>query len=70
MLAPDRSGALADVVVLDAARDADEYARVLYARLREADARGVDVVLAVAAADDGRASALRSPTGSGAPRGR
>lgn len=36
-----------DVVVLDAPGDADEYARVLYARLREVDRRGVDVLLAV-----------------------
>src|SRR5438067_1179791 len=35
------------VVVLDAPTGADEYARVLYARLREADRRGVDVLLAV-----------------------
>ena len=32
-------------MVLAAPRDIDEYARVLYARLREADARGLDVVL-------------------------
>jgi L-threonylcarbamoyladenylate synthase len=35
------------VIVLDASEDVDEYARVLYARLREADRVGVDVVLAV-----------------------
>lgn len=38
----------AGVVVLDAPTDAEEYARVLYARLREADARALDVLLAVA----------------------
>ena len=42
-----------DVVVLDAPRDADEYARVLYARLREVDRRGVDVLLAVPPPDAG-----------------
>ncbi|HMF82375.1 MAG TPA: L-threonylcarbamoyladenylate synthase [Acidimicrobiia bacterium] len=35
------------VVVFDAPRDADEYARVLYARMREVDQRGIDVLLAV-----------------------
>jgi len=42
-----------DVVVLDAPRDADEYARVLYARLRDVDRRGVDVLLAVPPTDAG-----------------
>lgn len=37
-----------DVLVLDAPRDVEEYARVLYARLRDADRLAVDVVLAVA----------------------
>jgi L-threonylcarbamoyladenylate synthase len=41
------------VVVLAAPRDIDEYARVLYARLREADNAGLDVVLAVAPPADG-----------------
>ena len=43
----------ADVIVLDAPEDVDEYARVLYARLREADRRGVDVLLAVPPPDAG-----------------
>jgi L-threonylcarbamoyladenylate synthase len=43
----------AEVVVLDAPANADEYARVLYARLREADRRGVDVLLAVPPPDTG-----------------
>jgi L-threonylcarbamoyladenylate synthase len=43
----------ADVVVLDAPADTDEYARVLYARLREVDRRGVDVLLAVPPPDTG-----------------
>jgi L-threonylcarbamoyladenylate synthase len=54
VLAPDPMPALsADVVVLDAPANADEYARVLYARLREADRRGVDVLLAVPPPDTG-----------------
>lgn len=47
-----------DVVVLDAPRDAEEYARVLYARLREVDRRGVDVVLAVPPPDAGVGAAV------------
>jgi L-threonylcarbamoyladenylate synthase len=43
----------AEVVVLDAPANADEYARVLYACLREADRRGVDVLLAVPPPDTG-----------------
>jgi L-threonylcarbamoyladenylate synthase len=35
------------VVVLTAPRDVDDYARVLYRRLREADEHGVDVVIVV-----------------------
>ena len=42
----------ARVVVLDAPADPEEYARVLYARLREADAQHCDVVLAIVPADD------------------
>ena len=54
VLAPDPIPPLsADVVVLDAPANADEYARVLYARLREADRRGVDVLLAVPPPDAG-----------------
>jgi L-threonylcarbamoyladenylate synthase len=49
VLAP--AGALLDlpdqVVVLDAPRGTDEYARVLYARLREADEANLDVLLVV-----------------------
>ncbi|HKA93885.1 MAG TPA: L-threonylcarbamoyladenylate synthase [Acidimicrobiia bacterium] len=41
------------VVVLDAPGDADEYARVLYARLREVDRRGFDVLLTVPPPDEG-----------------
>jgi L-threonylcarbamoyladenylate synthase len=41
------------VAVLEAPDDIAEYARVLYGRLRELDARGVDVILAVPPADNG-----------------
>jgi L-threonylcarbamoyladenylate synthase len=41
------------VGVLDAPADVNEYARVLYGRLRELDERGVDVILAAPPADDG-----------------
>jgi L-threonylcarbamoyladenylate synthase len=54
VLAPDPIPTLpADVVVLDAPASADEYAHVLYARLREADRRGADVLLAVPPPDTG-----------------
>ena len=54
VLAPDPVPALpAAVVVLDGPADSDEYARVLYARLREVDRRGVDVLLAVPPPDAG-----------------
>jgi len=36
-----------DVTILHAPRDVDEYARVLYARLREADAAGLDDLVVV-----------------------
>ena len=41
-------GLPAAVTVLDPPRDPADYAHVLYGRLREADARGLDVVLVVA----------------------
>jgi len=48
-----------DLVVLDAPRDVEEYARVLYARLREADDRGLDVLLVVSPPDrDGLGAAV------------
>src|SRR5256886_1477310 len=43
----------ADVVVLDAPANGDEDAGGLYARVREADRRGVDVLLAVPPPDTG-----------------
>jgi L-threonylcarbamoyladenylate synthase len=48
----------ADAIVLDAPADADAYAHVLYARLRDADRRGVDVVLAVPPPDVGVGAAV------------
>lgn len=48
----------AGVLVLDAPADVSEYARVLYARLREADRQRVDVVLAVPPADTGLGTAV------------
>ncbi|MGH9049217.1 MAG: L-threonylcarbamoyladenylate synthase [Acidimicrobiia bacterium] len=48
----------AGVVVLESPRDADEYARVLYARLRAADDAGLEVVLAVAPAEVGVGTAV------------
>lgn len=60
----------AGVVVLDPPADADEFARVLYARLREADRRELDVVLVVAPDATGAGAAVRdrltrAATGSG-----
>ncbi|MET0895860.1 MAG: L-threonylcarbamoyladenylate synthase [Acidimicrobiia bacterium] len=50
--------AVDDVCVLVAPRDHDEYARVLYAALRDADARGLDVVIAVPPSDEGLGAAV------------
>jgi L-threonylcarbamoyladenylate synthase len=47
-----------DVVVLATPADADEYAQILYAALRAADAAALDVVLAVAPANDGVGAAV------------
>jgi L-threonylcarbamoyladenylate synthase len=57
------------VFVLDAPRDVDDYARVLYARLREADRLGVDVLLAVAPPDAGVGAAVRDRLRRAAGRG-
>jgi L-threonylcarbamoyladenylate synthase len=46
--APVPDGLPGGLVVLDPPTDADDYARVLYARLRDADRHGVDVLLVVA----------------------
>jgi L-threonylcarbamoyladenylate synthase len=58
-----------DAVVLDAPRDVDEYARVLYARLREADRVAVDVLLAVPPPDTGVGAAVRDRLRRAAGRG-
>jgi L-threonylcarbamoyladenylate synthase len=58
-----------DVVVLDAPGDADEYARVLYARLREVDRRGVDVLLAVPPPEAGVGAAVADRLRRAAGRG-
>jgi L-threonylcarbamoyladenylate synthase len=52
------SGLSRDLVVLDPPADVDEYARTLYARLREADRRGLDVLLVVPPADRGLGAAV------------
>jgi L-threonylcarbamoyladenylate synthase len=63
----DRVGVLAEkrperlpaaVVLLDAPHDADDYARVLYARLRAADEERLDVLLAVPPAEMGIGTAV------------
>jgi L-threonylcarbamoyladenylate synthase len=47
-----------EVVVLQAPVDADDYARVLYARLREADERLLDTLIVVPPAPDGIGAAV------------
>jgi L-threonylcarbamoyladenylate synthase len=47
-----------EAIVLDAPRNVDELARVLYARLRDADRLAVDVVLAVPPPDSGVGAAI------------
>jgi L-threonylcarbamoyladenylate synthase len=51
-------GLPAGVIVLDPPRDAEHYAHVLYARLRESDARGVQHVLAVPPPPEGIGAAV------------
>jgi L-threonylcarbamoyladenylate synthase len=46
------------VIVLDVPADVDEYAHVLYARLREADRIGLDLLLAVLPEPDGVGAAV------------
>jgi L-threonylcarbamoyladenylate synthase len=59
VLALESAPAVPDgVVVLGSPGDVDEYARVLYARLREADESGLDVLLAVAPPDVGLGAAV------------
>jgi L-threonylcarbamoyladenylate synthase len=52
------AGLPAGLEVLRPPGDAEEYARVLYARLREADERGLDIVFAVAPPPDGIGAAV------------
>ncbi|QGG96089.1 L-threonylcarbamoyladenylate synthase [Actinomarinicola tropica] len=60
VLAPDLiPGLLPPVEQLDAAGGPAAYARVLYARLREADRRGVDVLVVVPPPGDGIGAAVR-----------
>lgn len=60
VLAPGVVDGLApEVVALAPAGAPDDYARVLYLRLREADARGVDVLVVVPPGDDGVGAAVR-----------
>lgn len=60
VLAPGAVTGLADaVVVLEPAGPADEYARVLYARLRQADRLGLDVLVCVAPPAVGLGVAVR-----------
>jgi L-threonylcarbamoyladenylate synthase len=47
-----------DAIILEPPRDANHYAHVLYARLRESDARRVDHVLAVPPPPDGIGAAV------------
>jgi L-threonylcarbamoyladenylate synthase len=62
LLAPleavDEDALAGSVAVLDAPVDADEYARVLYARLREADRLALDVLLVVPPAAVGVGAAV------------
>ena len=48
-----------DVEILDSPRDVDEYARVLYARLREADVLALDDLIVVPPPDAGLGAAVR-----------
>jgi len=59
LLAAARPPGLPDgLVVLDLPCSAEEYARVLYARLREADRLGLDVLLAVPPREEGVGAAV------------
>lgn len=72
VLAPGSQPGLPEgTVVLDAPQDLEEYARVLYARLRDADRLAVDVLLVVPPPDAGVDTAvldrLRRAAGRGSP---
>jgi L-threonylcarbamoyladenylate synthase len=64
------AGLPAGLEILRAPADADEYARVLYARLREADERELDVVLAIAPPSDGIGAAVTDRLARAAASGR
>jgi L-threonylcarbamoyladenylate synthase len=64
------SGLPAGLDVLNSPRDAHEYARVLYARLREADERDLDIVLVVAPPPDGIGAAVADRLARAAASGR
>jgi L-threonylcarbamoyladenylate synthase len=70
-LAPP-AGLPASLTVLDAPRDMDEYAQVLYARLRAADDHGLDDLLVVPPPEHGIGEAiadrLRRAAAAGEPR--
>lgn len=57
-LDPSATGDAVVDAVLDSPRDVDDFARVLYARLREADARQLDVLLVVPPAPNGVGEAV------------
>lgn len=58
MLAPVLAELPAALAVLDPPVDVDDFARVLYTRLRDADRAGVDVLLVVAPPQDGVGAAV------------
>ena len=64
------SGLPAGLEVLNPPVDAQEYARVLYARLREADERGLDVLLVVAPPEEGIGAAVTDRLARAAASGR
>jgi L-threonylcarbamoyladenylate synthase len=53
-----KTGGVARVTVLDSPGDVGEYAQVLYGRLREVDAQGIDVLLAVPPPETGIGAAV------------
>jgi L-threonylcarbamoyladenylate synthase len=64
------TGLPAGLDVLSPPRDVQEYARVLYARLREADERELDVVLVVAPPPEGIGAAVADRLARAAAGGR
>ena len=66
----DQTDDVARVTMLDSPRDVDEYARVLYSRLREVDARRIDVLLVVPPPEHGIGIAVADRLRRAAGRGR